>query len=244
MNGSARVALSDLPIFRALNGSSFDSALMNLKSLFDRATTAAMDRGRVQDEWMRELRANRLHGWLEKNLPQTMSHAPSVLLARIRFSLDVLSVLMLLDVRKTQQEAATGEDRADKKRIPVMKSIDRIADALDDGVVVLARSKRAILRQLLDEAKAELAAKRSKSEKHPGLVYLSQILALQRADKRARRDAILEISEFADKDSKLATMTADRYAGMAGRVGSPGLKVQLAMDRSEWHLLDVLEQNR
>jgi hypothetical protein len=196
-----------------------------------------MDRSDV--EWIGELQANRLHSWLEKNLHRTMSHAPSALLGRIRFSLDVLSVLMLLDVRKTQQEAeaATGEEhRADKKRTPVMKSIDRLADALDDGVVVLTHDKRSLLRQLLSEAKAELAARRSKSEKHPGLVYLSQILA--RTDKRARREAILEVVDLTNVECDATT--ADRYADMAGHVGGPALRVQLAMDRSDWHLLDVL----
>ena len=166
MISSARLALNELPIFRALNGASFDGALMNLKSLFDRATAAAMDRSDV--EWMGELRANRLHSWLEKNLPHTMSHAPSALLGRIRFCLDVLSVLRLLDVRKTQQEAeaATGEERrADKKRTPVLKSINRLEAALDDGLLVLTHDKRSLLRQLLCEAKAELAVKRSKPEK-------------------------------------------------------------------------------
>jgi hypothetical protein len=238
VSGSARLALNELPIFRALNGASFDSALMNLESLLERATAAALDRSDV--EWMGELRANRLHSWLEKNLHKTMSHAPSLLLGRILFSLNVLSVLRLLDATKMEQEAASAEDRADKKRVPVMKSIDRLTDALDDGVVVLTHEKRSLLRQLLSEAKAELAAKRSKSEKHPGLVYLSQLLA--RTDKRARKEAILEVVDLTNIECDATT--ADRYADMAGRVGSSAVKLQHAMDRSDWHLLDVLEQNR
>jgi hypothetical protein len=199
VTGSKRLALSDLPIFyRKFKGAQFDSALMDLQRLYRRASAAAM--ASYEIEWIRELRANPLHRWLEKSLPQTLSHAPPILLARIRFVLDVLSILMLLDVTKTQQEASTREERADKKRTPVLTSIDRLEDALENGVLVLTRAKRSMLRQILSESKAELAVKRSKSDwqKHPGLVYLSQVLALENAGKRARRDAIIEVSAFVD----------------------------------------------
>lgn len=243
MSGSERLSLSALPIFRALNGS-FDPALMNLESLFERAS-AAMDQGGL--DWMRELRANHLHSWLEKNLPRTMSHAPAALVGRIRFSLDVLSVLVHLDARKMmQRKMKAGEAkkrRADKKRDPAIKGIAQIEDALNDGVLVLSRGERSLLRQLHAKAKAELAAKRAKSEKHPALIYLAQILALQGADKRARAASILELAEFAIIECEATT--AGRYAGMAGMVGSPAAQIQHAMDRSQgWHLLDVLEQNR
>jgi hypothetical protein len=251
VSGSARVALNALPIFRKFDGASFDSALMDLKRLYDRATAAAMDRRGDQDEWMRELRANRLHAWLEKNLEKTMSHAPSAHLGRIGFSLDVLSVLYHLDAGKMQRKQRTTKagkmsqkGRADKGRKTVTTNIDRLEEALENGVLVLTRGKRSILRQLLGEAKAELAAPRSRSakQKHPELVYLSQVLALQKADRRARRESILDVAILTGIECDATT--AGKYAAMAGRVGSPALKVKHAMDRSDWHLLDVIEQNR
>lgn len=150
------------------------------------------------------LHAHPIHQWMNRHMPRVLQ------LARADEGLgDIKLVQLLLRhlVIAWSSPDFSAAPRTDKRRAAAYRAIERVERQMDEGVIALDQCKDEALRELLAQAKHDLASAHQKPPKHPALRGLA--FGLHRHFRIADATLLTEIASAAGIECDIRT--AQRY---------------------------------